>query len=403
MESRDAIEGLVVTEPSVASVAEALEGVDEGVWLVGGAVRDLLLGRSPAEVDLVVERGIDAIVDRLHEVLGGTVEFHDRFGTAAIAGNFVTVDVASSRSEIYSQPGALPTVSPATLREDLNRRDFTINAIAVGLSASTRGETVSHPLAFADLESGALRVLHAKSFEDDPTRLWRMARYAGRLGLMSEPDTLAWAHRAVAEGALATISGARLGAEILRCVSDKEPHEVIRQCEQLGLFGAVGLRANPSAVIEDAQSLLDSDHDVALLRVIGLFAGVGSSQQLANELEIGSRLAAAASEGERIAELVEHLQAAPSLSALHLAARRASREAVAVAGTSGAHRAALRWFEKVEGRTLPFGGEALVGEGISGPAVAKGLDEAFALMLDMEESDDAVLLEVALKAARDWE
>src|SRR6185312_1319371 len=165
--------------------ALAAFGGDDRVHLVGGAVRDLLLGRRPREVDLVVEADLDETAGRL----GGDVTAHDRFGTARVLFGDCEIDLARARREHYLRPGALPEVEPASLEEDLRRCDVTVNAMAIGLDGALRAV----PGAVEDLEAGVLRVLHDRSFADDPTRLWRVARYAARLGFTVDPRTRALA------------------------------------------------------------------------------------------------------------------------------------------------------------------------------------------------------------------
>ena len=167
--------------------------------MVGGGVRDLLLGRAPHELDLVVEGDALAVARRAAARLGGAVVIHQRFGTATVQASGVAFDLAGARAETYPRPGALPEVRlGAPLREDLARRDFTVNAIALRLAD---GELTEWPGALDDLAAGRLRVLHDGSFHDDATRLLRLARYAGRLGFAVEEHTGALAREAVAAGA----------------------------------------------------------------------------------------------------------------------------------------------------------------------------------------------------------
>src|SRR3954463_3900940 len=189
----------------------ALEG-EGGVYVGGGAVRDGWLGRTPHELDFVVEGDAVAVARRAAERLGGRVTVHERFGTATGQASDATFDLAGARRERYERPGALPDVElGASLPEDLARRDFTVNAIALHLAD---GALTFHPDARADLDARRLRVLHDSSFRDDPTRLLRMARYAARLGFDVEPHTDALAAAAIAGGALDTVTGSRLGAEL---------------------------------------------------------------------------------------------------------------------------------------------------------------------------------------------
>ena len=180
----------------MAELQPALEGLDPA-YLVGGAVRDLLLGGSAVDLDVAVEGDAVAVAEEVARRLGGTVRAHDRFGTATVQAGDVTVDLASTRSETYERPGALPEVAPAGLDEDLGRRDFTINAMAVGLTGSKAGELRDPHGGAADLEAGIVRVLHDASFVDDPTRLLRAVRYEARLGFAIDPDTERLARDAV--------------------------------------------------------------------------------------------------------------------------------------------------------------------------------------------------------------
>ena len=157
----------------------------EGVYLVGGAVRDLLRGGRPLDLDLVVDGDPVALTGQL----GGDARIHDRFGTSTVKLDGFTFDIARARAETYARPGALPEVAPAGLEQDLRRRDFTVNAIAIALGQPKPGELHAPPGALDDLEGRLLRVLHDRSFEDDPTRMLRLARYASRLGFSAESHT----------------------------------------------------------------------------------------------------------------------------------------------------------------------------------------------------------------------
>jgi tRNA nucleotidyltransferase (CCA-adding enzyme) len=196
-------------------VFEALSG-EPGVYLVGGAVRDRLLGRTPKELDFVVEGDAIAVARRLAERLEAELTVHDRFGTATVRTPADAFDLVSARTETYARPGALPTVTlGASIEEDLGRRDFTINAMAVGLD----GREVEWPGAREDLREGVLRVLHDRSFVDDPTRMLRLIRYAERLGFAPDPHTAAL----IDHDLLATVSQDRINREI-RLLLAESPH-----------------------------------------------------------------------------------------------------------------------------------------------------------------------------------
>ena len=174
---RDASDAIDVlrADPCGARLLRAFAPGD-GVHLVGGAVRDLLLERTPRELDLVVEGDVDAAAARLD----GEVPAHDRFGTARVrADGCAYRPRARPRRDATRTRARCPTCGRARLDEDLRRRDVTVNAIALGLdgAADTRSTARSRTS-----RAGRLRVLHDASFVDDPTRVWRVARYAARLG-----------------------------------------------------------------------------------------------------------------------------------------------------------------------------------------------------------------------------
>ena len=220
---------------------------DQPVFLVGGAVRDLLLGRSRTDVDLVVVGDAAALAIRL----GGAEVEHERFGTAKVEVDGHELDVATARSETYPQPGALPVVAPAqSIEEDLDRRDFTINAMAIPLD---RSELIDPRDGRQDLERGLLRVLHPRSFEDDPTRAIRAARYASRYGFTLEPET----DRLLRRADLATVSADRRRAELERLAA--EPTGVVG----LGLlagWGIIDLRKNGVELMKSVEDLLKAPH-----------------------------------------------------------------------------------------------------------------------------------------------
>src|SRR5919201_1396409 len=208
------------TPPAVGALAG-----EDAVYVVGGAVRDVLLGREPRELDFVVVGDAVAVARRAAARLGGRVTVHDRFGTATVIAPQTTFDLAGSRRERYERPGALPEVElGAPLVDDLARRDFSVNAMALHL---VDGEIVEWPGARADLRTRRLRVLHDRSFVDDPTRLLRLAPYAARLGFEPQLQTDELAAAAVAGGAVDTVTGPRLGAELRLLLREPQPEALV--------------------------------------------------------------------------------------------------------------------------------------------------------------------------------
>ena len=201
--------------------------------MVGGAVRDLLLGLGRADLDIVVEGDAAALAARL----GAEPREHERFATAKVEFDGHEVDIASARSESYPHPGSLPVVSPAAAIEaDLGRRDFSVNAMAIPLAGEPR--LIDPHGGRADLEAGLLRVLHRESFADDPTRAIRAARYAARLDLELEPETEALLRATD----LDTVSADRRRAELLRLAGEATAPRGFALLREWGLLASRGGR-----------------------------------------------------------------------------------------------------------------------------------------------------------------
>lgn len=204
------------------------------MYLVGGPVRDLFLGRPLRDVDVVMESDALDFARRLSETLGVPARVHERFGTATLAmPGGGRLDLARSRRESYERPGALPRVEPAPIEEDLGRRDFTINAMALELAPGTR---LLDPFGGkADLEKRVVRMLHSGSPRDDPTRAFRAARYANRLGFRIETGTRKWIADASGRGVFGAVSGDRLRRELRLLFSEENRAGAVRLLRRLGL------------------------------------------------------------------------------------------------------------------------------------------------------------------------
>jgi tRNA nucleotidyltransferase (CCA-adding enzyme) len=220
----------------VAAAAEA--GLP--IYLVGGAVRDLLLGELPADLDVVVEGDALALARSVAAARSFFLRLHTRFRTAVLeAPGGHRLDLASARAERYPRAGALPGVREARLAADLRRRDFTINAMALPLTPAGPGRLVDPLGGRHDLDAGLVRVLHPLSFSDDPSRAFRAVRYAARLGFRLESQTREWLAESVARGAVRQLSPARLGAEISRLAAEEHLARGLEQLRRLELLAAV--------------------------------------------------------------------------------------------------------------------------------------------------------------------
>lgn len=203
----------------------------ENLYLVGGVVRDLLLGKPNLDLDLVVEGDAMALAKELAGIKQGKVTTHPQFNTAKLEWDKWSVDLATARSESYAQPGALPTVKPSSIDSDLSRRDFTINAMAIRLSPSGYGELIDIHGGKTDLKRKLIRILHEKSFTDDATRIWRALRYEQRLDFRLERNTLRLLKRDISM--LDTISGDRIRYELECILLEERPEKVLRRAEEL--------------------------------------------------------------------------------------------------------------------------------------------------------------------------
>ncbi len=211
-----------------------------GLYLVGGCVRDCLLGAGHFDLDFVVEGDGIAFAEAVAGKWGVKATTHKRFGTATLmspAG--LKIDIATSRREMYEKPGALPVVAPGTLRDDLFRRDFTINAMALCVNPSRFAQLIDNYGGQKDLKAGCVRALHALSFMDDPTRILRAVRFEQRLGFVIEKNTFAVLREAVRAGMLERVQKHRLRDELLFIFQESGLFEILRRLHQAAGFGFI--------------------------------------------------------------------------------------------------------------------------------------------------------------------
>ena len=365
--------------PAVA----ALDGEDS-VYVVGGAVRDLLLGREPRELDFVVEGDALAVARRV----GGRVVAHERFGTATVSVPGATFDLASARRERYERPGALPEVElGATLREDLERRDFTVNAIALHLAD---GELTWVPRAHEDLDARRLRVLHDRSFIDDPTRLLRLVRYAARLGFEPEERTDRLAAEAIAGGALDTVTGSRLGAELRLLLREPQPARAdgagaartgARRCSTTpSTRTSAGSPSRTSSAGRSPRWLRRWSARMTCAR-----SSTASRSRPNDARSRRGRCAARMARGRPDRPGSVRDGDGPSDDRRRTCGVRCAASAPRrsrSAGALGQRDAARRWLDDLRHRRLAIDGNDLVAAGLQGPAVGAGLAAAMEAMLE---------------------
>ncbi|PPD58192.1 CCA tRNA nucleotidyltransferase [Dehalogenimonas etheniformans] len=203
------------------------------IYLVGGTVRDIVLDRTGFDLDLSVEGDAIGLANAI-AASPNDVTVHHRFNTARVKWGGHHIDLARSREETYTRPGALPTVRPGHIEKDLFRRDFTINAMAVSLNLNDWGRLIDELGGRKDIRQGLIRVIHPKSFVDDATRIWRAVRYEQRLGFCIEPETLKLIDRD--RQMLRTITADRLRYELDCILREAFPEKVFRRADDLGLL-----------------------------------------------------------------------------------------------------------------------------------------------------------------------
>ncbi len=208
------------------------------VYLVGGPVRDALMGVPIKDLDFVVEGDAPRLAGKIAESLGARVLVHRAFGTATVTLDDAHIDLVTARTEVYPHPGSLPQVTPSGMDDDLSRRDFTVNALALPISQENPQVMDRHG-GTEDIRLRTIRALHPRSFQDDPTRLLRAVRYEQRLGFQIEEDTLGWMREAITQGCIGSVTGDRLRHEIERTLQEENPAPALRRAAELGILPGI--------------------------------------------------------------------------------------------------------------------------------------------------------------------
>lgn len=378
--------------PLIAAVVPVLG--DARVCAVGGVVRDALLGVEPGdEIDLVVEGDALALARRMARRLGAEVDLFPRFGTAEIVLATGRVDLVGARRETYPAPGALPVVEPGTILEDLARRDFTVNAMAYGLSGTRAGTLLDPHGGLDDLDHRLLRTLRPGSFHEDPSRLVRGVRYIARLGMRLAPSVL---HEARDAARSLDLGVARVADELTRLLEESAAG---RALDALGELGVPWVEPDAAARIAGVDRAWATGGAPPLPRW-ALRAGVaitpgalaraalpGWARTLGRQVRDGAALVAVLDRELTPSEVDRELRRvapATGLGALALGAR-------AVAG----------WWAHDRDRTLEITGDDLRRAGVpTGPAIGRGLLAARAALLDGHAPTREEQLAAALRAAQ---
>lgn len=326
-------------------VAKQAQDRGHSLYLVGGVLRDLLLGRGSADLDFVIESDASTFARGLQKRYGGQVRAHRPFGTAKWSLNAESasrlglplddlpqhIDFARARNETYAEPAALPLTMPGSIEDDMQRRDFSINALALCLSPKTQyGQLLDACSGLQDLRNRQIRVLHARSFIDDPTRILRALRFATRLNFEINAQTADWLLQALP--LLERVSGARLRNEVELILAEEPAGEILLRLNDLGALKAIqpGFRL-PKRLADDLRRAdkrqppwrLD-DHDALALRWCLLLGGIEErvARSIAKRLDLNRRQIDSVNATCRIMAIAEELadpRRRPSEIAPHLA------------------------------------------------------------------------------------
>jgi tRNA nucleotidyltransferase (CCA-adding enzyme) len=410
----------------VRNVLRAADADGVSVLLVGGPVRDFLLGRPLVDVDLLIEDADPARAGALASGAAGgagKVTRHDRFGTAVLESGEATVDFATVRSESYAHPGALPVVGPGTLAEDLARRDFSVNALALPLSRTARSrhpEIVDLFEGAADLAARQLRILHDKSFHDDPTRALRAARLGPRLGFALTRGSRVALRSALRDGSFGAVSGDRLRRELERVFDDAhrglDPAAALRVLHDWHVLGALepGLHLPRAA----AAPLRRLGRAIAAPpwkspRWRPWMAGFGvwlapvpaalrrrALRRFGVRGDTARRVAELPQEAERAMRVLARARGRGAIDAVLGALSEEALYAVYASGPPALRRRVARYAGDDRHRRPPLSGDDLVAAGLAGPSVGRALERIRAAYLDGAVTTREEALALAQEVAR---
>ncbi len=367
-------------------------------YLVGGVVRDLLLERESRDMDLTVVGEASRFVERLAERLDGEVVGRSQFMTYKISLGEAVLDVAAARSETYERPGALPSVSPGTLQDDLARRDFSINAMAVALDEGTWEGPIDPFNGGDDLRAGLVRVLHSSLFVDDATRILRAIRYGARLGFRIEPETGELLLRGLHH--LDDISADRLRQEFELLLGESMLADAVESAHDLGALRAVHPSLEPGPAALAAIRRLDDEppseeRSILAFSLLTLGSGEVETRRLAVRLNLGRRWRTVIQDALTLNGVAGSLaRSQPANSELYenlVSYDRAAIMSVSLATEDAAVAEMLALFlDELSHVETELRGEDIVAMGVEqGPAVGDCLRRLKAARLDGEVTDRA--------------
>ena len=399
------------------------------LYLVGGVVRDLLLKRENWDLDLTVEGDGIAFARSVADRYGAGLALFERFATARLTfSNGLKVDIASTRSESYVKPAALPNVLLAPLREDLYRRDFTINAMAIELNVSRFGLLYDPYGGQNDLKARVIRVLHEGSFIDDPTRIFRAIRFLQRFGFRLEPKTSRLLFEAAGSNVIRRLSGPRLCNEVLLLFGERHPERAINQLSRLKLlrflhphvrYAGMAKRlvaSLPLAVAWWNKELFAPAADRSLVYLMALLSETSASdaRSVAKRLQVSSvqscALELAGRSTDRISDILSRRESVSPSRVYRLLADLPAEALVVIAAKSRIYHGGEGWIRCWQRLTrylkrdrylkIAVGGKDLVGLGLKpGPNYKRILDRLLNAKLDGALRSESAEREMAARLA----
>ena len=367
------------------------------LYLVGGPVRDALLGRPVEDLDFVLEGDAVGLAEAMAAEMGWQLVVHRRFGTAALTHGDSHVDLVTARRESYPTPGSLPRVVPGSIGDDLARRDFTINTLALPLGSASTLQPTQHERSvptdsvvldchggLADLRQGLIRTLHAKSFVDDPTRIFRAVRYEQRFGFRLEPATGEQVRSALEQRCVDAVSGDRLRHELERIFSEERPAPALKRAEELGVLAAV----HPALDKASVAVLPETAPSPVYWALLVYQLTVGQAGELVRRLNASARWKKAAQDTIEVRDLESRLAdpRLPTSQVFDLLAGRDEAALQAVArgcGNPAVRRRLTEFCRELRSVNPVLDGNAVVAMGVPpGPAVGDLLRRLRAARLD---------------------
>ncbi len=397
-------------------IGQAANESGVNVYLVGGLPRDILLDQPNLDVDIVVEGDGVAFAKQFSRREGGQVKPHKQFQTAIVVlPKGLKIDVATARTERYKQPGALPVVKISGIRNDLYRRDFTINSMAIQLNQRNYGKVVDYFGGNQDLKAGIIRVLHQLSFVDDPMRTIRAVRFEQRYGFTIEKKTERLLRETIRAGLLNRVSSERIGKEITLILKEKDPLPAVKRLSELGILGAIHpefrVDQHTEVLFSGLERILSSANlpryfSRLVLYLLALFCPLSpqAKKQVAQRLALSKKVRDCVTGLEPLEDKIRFLEDADlKPSQVYFSLRGVPTEVLLFMATRA--KVPSRWvfvyLEKLKAARTEMSGEELKKMGVpSGPIFKNILDKVLAARLDGEVGSKQEELKLAKKIWR---